>query len=525
MMPPESDAWAMAMDTAMPVAITIAPTIKVQNGLLHESADEGESALLTYGAPFFTRAGMVVKPVVDTVSATKGRVSKAARVAQVRGDTMTDWLSRAAIWTKWSERKKGDVRIDPPTPVAATILSRDGEWRFPPLAAVITTPTLRPDGTILSEAGYDPATKLYLICPPALPSLPDQPTKEDAQTALRLLASLLAEFPFVDEASRSVALSALITPVVRGAVQVMPLHAISATAPGTGKSYIVDLASAISTGEPAPVMSAAERGEETEKRLHSALLAGQSIVSIDNVNGELGGDFLCQMVERPVVSIRVLGTNNVPKVETRASCFATGNNIQVVGDLTRRTVLCTLDADMERPETRTFKAKPFDQILASRGKYIAAALTIVRAYMVAGYPGELPALASFEDWSGRVRSALVWLGCVDPLETMEKARADDPVNAQIVGVLASWHDAVGSSVHTSGSIRELAVQNDPLGNLMHGSLKEALETVAEDRMKGICPRKLGRWLGRYAGRIVGGFKLTAGEDTHLKQKSWQVVRV
>jgi putative DNA primase/helicase len=73
-----------------------------------------------------------------------------------------------------------------------------------------------------------------------------------------------------------------------------------------------------------------------------------------------------------------------------------------------------------------FTYSPVDDVIADRGKYVAAALTVVRAYIVAGKPGKLPPLASFEEWSDLVRSALVWLGLPDPVETSEDARDDDP---------------------------------------------------------------------------------------------------
>ena len=68
----------------------------------------------------------------------------------------------------------------------------------------------------------------------------------------------------------------------------------------------------------------------------------------------------------------------------------------------------------------------FKSILDDRGKYIAACLTICRAYIVAGRPGVLPRLASFEAWSDTVRSALVWLGKADPLDTMERYASRRP---------------------------------------------------------------------------------------------------
>lgn len=500
------------------------PLITVRAGELHLMASEGERALIGAGSPLYVRGGLV-HPIVDELPAAHGHKTKVARLAEVTADTLVDHLSREADWERFDARKKRMVITDPPRPVAATILSRDGEWQFPRLAGVITTPTLRPDGTILSTPGYDAQTQLLLMDPPRLPAIPEQPTRADALKALAFLNALLDEFPFVDEASRSVALSGLITPVVRGAMQVAPMHVTSAPVAGSGKSYIIDLAAAISIGQRAPVMAAGRDEAETEKRLVSALLGGQAIISIDNVNGDLGGDFLCQMIERPIVEPRVLGSSKLMRIESRATTFATGNNIHLVGDMTRRVVLCSLDPNMERPELRQFKKSPMDQVLSDRGKYVAAALVVARAYAAAGYPDQLPALASFEDWSRIVRSALVWLGKPDPVKTMEAARADDPTTSSLRAALVAWHGAVGSSPLTTGKIIDAAKRLDPLGNRINGDLYQALVDVAEERGGGINARKLGCWLARHRGRVVDGLKFVDEEDSHAKQKAWAVMRV
>ena len=59
------------------------------------------------------------------------------------------------------------------------------------LAGIIGTPTLRCDGTILKDAGYDPATQLLLIDPPPMPKISEQLTRDDALAALKLLKDLL----------------------------------------------------------------------------------------------------------------------------------------------------------------------------------------------------------------------------------------------------------------------------------------------------------------------------------------------
>lgn len=504
---------------------TSRPVIEVEAGELHNIASEGEEALIQASAPFYSRSGNIVRPVIDDLPAAHGRRTKVARLKTVSVDSMVDHLSRSAQWMKFDGRKKRLARTDPPRVVAQTILARDGEWQFPRLAGVITTPTLRPDGTILSEPGYDPATQLLLMDPPELPKMADRPTKEDALRALEQLDSLLDEFPFVNDASRAVALSCLITPVVRGAMQVAPMHVTSAPVAGSGKSYIIDLAAAISIGQRAPVIAAGRDEAETEKRLVSALFAGQPIISIDNVNGDLGGDFLCQMIERPIVEPRVLGTSNSIRIESRATTFATGNNIRLVGDMTRRVVLCSLDPNVERPELRQFRTRPFDLVLADRGKYVAAALTIARAYAVAGFPNELHALASFEDWSRIVRSALVWLGQPDPVSTMEAARADDPTTTSLRSLLASWYDAVGGAEKTTAEIVSIAKERDPYGNQIRSGFLLALGDVAGEHSGEINSKRLAKWLSTHRGRIIDGMKFVDGYNSHAKQKAWSVAKV
>ncbi len=68
---------------------------------------------------------------------------------------------------------------------------------------------------------------------------------------------------------------------------------------------MVDLAAVIATGRRCPVIAAGKTEEETEKRLGALLRDAVPVVSIDNVNGELGGDMLCQLMERPLVRVRI----------------------------------------------------------------------------------------------------------------------------------------------------------------------------------------------------------------------------
>jgi hypothetical protein len=499
------------------------PIIRIVPGDLPRIVNQAEDALIASNVPVFVRSGELVRPVTDVLPAAKGRTAVVARLRPMCKDTMLDVFGQAAIFERFDGRKKQWVRCDPDAQIASLLLAREGAWRLPRISGVITTPTLRPDGTLLSTPGYDAATRLYLATNETF-ELPEKPSHADAQEALALLLDLITEFPFVGPVDRAVAMSGIITAVVRGAFSVAPLHAIRAHTPGTGKSLLVDLASAIATGRPCPVIAPGKKEDETEKRLGALLRAAVPIVSLDNVNGELGGDTLCQITERPFVRVRILGLSEVPEFECRSTVFATGNNLVLVGDMVRRTLLCSLDAGVERPELRSFKHEPIDRVLRNRAAYIAAALTIPMAYRAAGSPAVCPALGSYGDWSQTVRAPLIWLGQDDPVKSMETARHEDPELTAIRELIGHWQAELSlNSPYTTNRIIQVACQKDPhTYEFTKAEFRDLLLRLAGEG-GAVNSRRLGRWLSRISGRIVAGFRLHVKQDSsHGNQFSLRV---
>ena len=284
-----------------------------------------------------------------------------------------------------------------------------------------------------------------------------EPNREAAEAALMLLTDLVSEFSFTQLLDRAVALSGLLTTLVRGLVPTAPMFLIRAHAPGTGKSYLVDVISAIATGRVCPVITASPSREETEKRLGAVLLSGAAMISIDNCMRDLGGELLCQLAERSLVKIRVLGRSEMPECECHTTVFATGNNVLLKGDMVRRGLTCNLDVLDERPELREFQRDPLRQVLNDRGAYVAAALTIMRAYLAAGAPQVCGALGSYPEWSRMVRSPLIWLGELDPVESMGSARDEDPELNDIRELFELWPDYLDlDQKYTTGRIIEVA---------------------------------------------------------------------
>src|SRR5262249_14194784 len=158
-----------------------------------------------------------------------------------------------------------------------------------------------------------------------------------------------------------------------------PLHAFTAPLAGTGKSLLVDAIAVLAIGRLMPVIAQGRTEEELEKRLGAALLHGDQLISIDNCDHELQSSFLCQALTQQRLNIRVLGFSQNVETPVNAAIFATGNNLTIVGDLNRRTLLCSMDAQCEHPEQRQFPGDLIQYVRTNRTSLIAAALTALRA--------------------------------------------------------------------------------------------------------------------------------------------------
>lgn len=488
-------------EAAPPIVAEAAPPvepralIRVAPGELTSQVDAAEAALIAAAVGLYQRAGALVRLgwVADGDTET-------LRVVPVDETHLLELIGRVADFVKYDARTKADVPTSCPRDVARAYLSRGGlEWRLPHLAGVIGNATLRADGTMLDIPGHDPETCLFLDDAECPAWCLHEPTLVDAQDAAETLDELLAEFPFVGPADEAVAVAAILTAVIRRSLPAAPLFAFTAPTPGTGKSLLVDLIAMIATGAPASGFSWSDDQHENRKQLDAALLESRAMINLDNVTAPLGGDRLNQVLTQATASVRVLGESKTVEVPCGAFITANGNNLAIAADLTRRTMLCSMDAKLERPEQRAFKANPLAMVKANRAKYVSAALTILRAYHVAGRPAVFGPLGSFDAWSGWVRGALVWLDYADPVASQDAVREIDPRGAELAAVLGQWNEAIGDRRVTSAQIIDAA----SAGNV---EFRESLLAIA-GASGAINTHRLGKWLHANKSRVVGGLRI------------------
>lgn len=488
-------------------------TITIIAGEIPRVCDEAEAALKATRDQLYQRGGQIVRPMQTVVDATNGNKTKIVQIHPLNKHALVEEFSLAAEWQKWDARATDYVPTNPPLNIAETLMAR-GRSTLRPLTAVIEAPTLRRDGSILEAPGYDEETGLLLAPGDQFPSVPLAPSRDDAVAACEHLLSLVKHYPFVSPEARSVWLVAVLTAVVRRSLPTAPAFGFTATTAGSGKSALVDLISIIGFGVRVPVTTQGRDEAETEKRLVGQLLAANGIISIDNATQPIDGDLLCQMLTQSTVSVRSLGGSKIVYVPTSMVVCATGNNLVIAGDMTRRALLCQLDANDERPELRQFDFNPLEVAEAGRVQYLIAALTILRAFSCAGMPQQATKLGSFERWSELVRGAVLWLGMADPVSTMERARRADPKLECLRNVMEQWAAVFKDGAKKVREIIDAAAKEafPPNGSRYERpDLREAL-LVAAGTNGAINSAKLGHYLKGVSGRIVNGFRFIKGGE-------------
>jgi hypothetical protein len=280
------------------------------------------------------------------------------------------------------------------TEIAAHLLDRVkmGEANYRSLYTVTTSPVMLPDFSILDRPGWRDGV-LFVGGGPDYPIVPENPTQADAIAALQKFESVFAGFPFVGEetepalktASYAVLLSGILSLVARPALKTVPLFAVNAVAPGTGKTEAI-CAAVVSALGYKPTTISYHGPEEFSKALVPALMEADRAINIDNVSIPIAGDMFCSVLTSEEHRARRLGESKHIRLTNKAVFWASGNNLAIQGDLTRRAMMVNLDANCERPEARRFDFNPTERAKKLHPELVIAALTALRAYVLAGKP-------------------------------------------------------------------------------------------------------------------------------------------
>lgn len=395
------------------------------------------------------------------------------------------------------------------------------EW-FPgvgEIKAAVPLPVVRADGSVASAQGLDERTGLYVqrgaIRAPRLL------TTDEMAAALQRVWAPFAEFPFADQSAKSVCLAAMFTTVCRPALSTAPAFIVNAQTYGTGKTLLSTALLSL-TGADVSISAISSDGQEQAKQLTAILDEGPLAVMFDNVKGYLkdSSDF-CMALTSPVYKGRLLGQSKMLKLPNRAVWVLNGNNVGVSGDAVRRILPINLNSD-ENPELRKHAFDPVavirEGLEALRGDLIDL-LATYSAYGREKTRAAMGGYASFEDWNGLVRGAVVWLGWGDPIQEMQAQQDADPEVQKLELLMLAWEQRFGFGVQFT--FHEL--QHLPVDPVAHPLWLEAMELINIDHQGRLNPQRFGWFLRSIKGRMLNRMKFTGGMDGHRRTK-WSLMK-
>lgn len=481
----------------------------------------------------YQRGGMLVHLVREEGRPGSKRPTGTPRIVPLPIANLREQMAATALWLRPKVRDGEQInsKTHPPEWSIRAVYGR-GQWpglRY--LDGFSESPFIRPDGSVCDEPGYDVQTGRLFLPNCKFPEVPAAPDLAEAKRALELLLEPFADFPFASPAHRAGAIAGLLTLFARGAFHgPTPLFLIDGNVRGAGKGKCVHAASIIFCGREAATQDQAPDNEEERKQITAVALDGDPLVLLDNIARPLGGSALDAALTSTSWSDRVLSTNERPKLPLVTTWFATGNNVQFKGDMTRRVVHIRFESDRERPEERADFRHPnlLDWVTANRGRLAVAAITILRAWFVAGRPDmRLTPWGSFEAWSEIVRNALVWVGMPDPATTRRELESiADPEVTALRLLLEGWEELANEmGIDVGGGRKGITVASafKLLESQVYSDRFETLrQAISEFAPKNA--RSFGNKLSHLRSRVVGGKRLFR-TDTPREGACWSVVSV
>jgi hypothetical protein len=482
----------------------------------------------------YVSSGRVV--VVERVSGTPGAVAGdedsplPITASEVRAPELAALLAEHANTYRLRTRKTSDggtelyeEEVTPPPNVLTAALARK-EWpKLRPLFGIVGAPVLRPDGSLLQDPGYDPATGLYLASKVPLEQVPPKPATGQVKAARKfLLTTFLGDFPWVGDADKANYVGLLVTPILRSYLRTLiPFGVVTSTMPSSGKT-ILTCGLGMLYGQRILTWPGSDEAE-LRKAITSVLADPVGTIIFDNLaeGTVIDSPVLARLITDRTWADRLLGGNKTAAFANDRVWTATGNNLRLGGDMRTRSVLVGLNPDMPRPEERTgFKIPDLDQwilVTANQRKVLWHLLVLVADWTQAGAPrrGGLT-MRQFTPWAEAVGGFLAHHGISEFLGNVETVRDIDEEESTWTAFFAQWHKVHGDKWLTSNELRLSADIPLALADPWDGWF------VTDARGRFPTSKSLGKLLTGQINRYRGPFVLRSEQDKHSKIRTWRV---
>jgi hypothetical protein len=369
------------------------------------------------------------------------------------------------------------------------------------------------------------------------PAVAPAPTLEDARESAERLLGIVQDFPF-KKGHEAAWLAALLTPMARFLIDgPCPLFMLEANTSGAGKSKLCDIIALVNTGREMTRTGYYHDPIEMDKQITATALAGDRIVLFDNLDngGRLGNSSLDRALTARTYRGRVLGKSEMTSdLDMTCVFFVTGNNLALCGDVVRRIIPCRLESPMERPEERSnFAVKScrcgcggdlLAHVKRHRGELVVAALTILRAFLLARKPDPGLTPMDFDAWASLVRNAVHWSTGIDPAMGRKDLRDAEPDRDLEAAFVEGWYEVQrGEDVGgmTSAQLIEILKQPENQGRfkMIRAAIAGMWSKLKPDELPS--SGMIGMKLQKVRGKPFGDKRIDVVGEEH-RSKLWAV---
>ena len=508
--------------------------IQLRAGRAKEAVEEAIAVLGRRGvaASIFARGEALVSPyTVERRGFDEERVS-VLELSRLNPSALAHELNGLINFSVHNKRSKRPKPTDCPSKLANTLLSIPQHWRvIPRLDAIVSAPIYLGGGRLLAASGYHADRHVWLTVPVGV-KVAVAPDRKAAEAALGRLKEWIEEFEFAEELDRSVMLAGMMTAAMRASLPAAPAFGFDAPEYGTGKSTAAKLVHIIGTGRLPAVMSYSENVEEVRKHIDAAMLRGSQSIVFDNVptGTVLTSPDIATLLTEPYREARELGFSRTHVLPCTQLVLATGNNLQVAADMTRRWLLSRQDPRGD-PTSRQFRRpRLLQEAQQQRAAILSDVFAIVAAYEASGGAVNMEPLPSYNQWTRWCVEPLIWLGETNPVQSTRRLQAEDPDRDTLDTALDLWATTYGDRWV---GVKEMATydrdarpeQRDACAALQ----KLLADECGRDREGNLDRRKVGHWLKRMRERWTpGGWRLeqhARGDAKTRASARWRVVAV
>ncbi|MGW5817231.1 hypothetical protein [Streptomyces noursei] len=453
----------------------------------------------------------------------------AGKLSVMTVDELTDFIHERAELKKVSN--SGNVSYPLlPTRLGKALLRTSGAG-LRPVEEVVRFPLVRRDGTVAQLRGYDAATRRIMAPVVDVKPVSDQPSRREVEAARAVILRLFGGFPFKAASDLAAAVGMYVGPLLRHYLPEdarAPLHVLTATGPGSGKSFLGYYGLDMLYG--ALSLDAAQSERERGKTIVAALENRQDtgVLAFDNwaTGARVTGAALARLVTEPKITGRIIGTARTPEIPNRFITTISGNRVVTAEDMSRRTQVIRLESDAADPSAVVHEFDFLEELRATRGEVLWSFLTMVRAWTAKPAdvrPVRPIQLGQFTAWLTTVASILDHAG-------IEGHSVDRAVVMEAMDEQAADYGRFYAAVFAKflgRTFRAAEVTQDPT---LQDLIPRGEEAREQERRVG--HRSLGRNVLRpQAGRVYAdpesGEQYTVRErfDRHKKAHVYQVVRI